>query len=69
VSGDSDVAGDNPWDAHTLEWGTSSPVPADNYAVAPTVMSPEPVLDLRAAPDFATAAQVSGGAQQSRSAS
>jgi heme/copper-type cytochrome/quinol oxidase subunit 1 len=58
-----DAAGDNPWDAHTLEWGTPSPAPTDNYADTPTVMSSEPLLDLKAAPDFATAAQ------QSRSAS
>lgn len=46
-------AGDNPWDAHTLEWTTTSPAPADNFSVdAPTVMSAEPVLDQRAAPDF-----------------
>jgi cytochrome c oxidase subunit 1 len=48
-------ADDNPWDAHTLEWGTPSPAPADNYVDTPTVMSPEPLLDLKAAPDFATA--------------
>ena len=55
TSESADAAGDNPWDAHTLEWGTPSPVPADNYADTPTVMSPEPLLDLKAAPDFATA--------------
>jgi heme/copper-type cytochrome/quinol oxidase subunit 1 len=55
ASGGADAAGDNPWEAHTLEWGTPSPVPADNYADTPTVMSPEPLLDLKAAPDFATA--------------
>ncbi len=30
-------AGDNPWQANTLEWATSSPPPHGNFAVAPTV--------------------------------
>ena len=31
-------ASDNPWDATTLEWNTSSPPPHDNFAgVLPTV--------------------------------
>jgi cytochrome c oxidase subunit 1 len=31
-------AGDNPWEATTLEWNTSSPPPHDNFAgVVPTV--------------------------------
>ncbi len=30
------VAGDNPWDADTLEWGTSSPPPPYNFAHPPT---------------------------------
>jgi heme/copper-type cytochrome/quinol oxidase subunit 1 len=65
ASGGADAASDNPWDAHTLEWGSPSPAPADNYADTPTVMSPEPLLDLKAAPDFATA-ETSGlaGAQK-----
>jgi heme/copper-type cytochrome/quinol oxidase subunit 1 len=32
-------AGDNPWDAYTLEWSTSSPPPPYNFAVIPTVAS------------------------------
>ena len=44
-------ASDDPWDGQTLEWTTSSPAPDDNFAEVPTVMSPEPVLDLTAAPD------------------
>ena len=43
-------AGDDPWDGQTLEWVTTSPAPDDNFVEMPTVMSPEPVLDLRAAP-------------------
>ena len=32
-------AGDNPWDAPTLEWATSSPPPAYNFARIPVVAS------------------------------
>jgi heme/copper-type cytochrome/quinol oxidase subunit 1 len=48
-----DEAFDDPWDGQTLEWATTSPPPADNFATTPTVMSPEPLLDLKARPDFA----------------
>jgi heme/copper-type cytochrome/quinol oxidase subunit 1 len=41
-------AGDDPWEAQTLEWATSSPAPLDNFVEVPTVMSPEPLVDLRA---------------------
>lgn len=60
---DGDVAGDDPWSGHTLEWCTTSPAPADNFAATPTVMSPEPLLDLRAAPDFATDPRVDKGSK------
>jgi heme/copper-type cytochrome/quinol oxidase subunit 1 len=40
----------DPWGGQTLEWTTTSPAPAANFADQPTVMSPEPGLDLRAAP-------------------
>ena len=30
-------AGDNPWQANTLEWATSSPPPHGNFAATPTV--------------------------------
>ena len=40
-------AGDDPWDGQTLEWATSSPPPLDNFADAPTVISPEPLLDIK----------------------
>ncbi|MBX6321200.1 MAG: cytochrome c oxidase subunit I [Rhodospirillaceae bacterium] len=36
-------AGDNPWDAGTLEWGTASPPPAYNFARLPVVTSIEPL--------------------------
>ena len=48
------TAGDDPWGGQTLEWATTSPPPVDNFATTPTVMSPEPLLDLKARPDFAT---------------
>ncbi len=43
-------AGDDPWGGQTLEWLTTSPAPEFNFLETPTVMSAEPVLDLRAAP-------------------
>jgi len=42
-------AGDDPWDAQTLEWSVSSPAPADNFASVPSVSSPEPLLDVKPA--------------------
>jgi heme/copper-type cytochrome/quinol oxidase subunit 1 len=41
----------DPWEGQTLEWSTPSPAPVDNFVETPTVMSPEPLLDMRAAPD------------------
>ena len=38
-------AGDNPWDAPTLEWSTSSPPPHYNFAVIPRVTSRYPMWD------------------------
>jgi cytochrome c oxidase subunit 1 len=40
-------AGNDPWDAWTLEWLTSSPPPAYNYAVVPAVRSRRPLWDLK----------------------
>jgi cytochrome c oxidase subunit 1 len=42
-----EVAGDDPWDAWTLEWTTSSPPPAYNFATIPTVKSRRPLWDLK----------------------
>jgi len=39
-------AGDNPWEAWTLEWATASPPPAYNFAVIPTVTSRRPLWDV-----------------------
>jgi heme/copper-type cytochrome/quinol oxidase subunit 1 len=38
-------AGPDPWGGDTLEWSTSSPPPAYNYAVIPTVSSPYAMWD------------------------
>ena len=45
-------AGDDPWGGQTLEWATTSPPPVDNFATTPTVMSAEPLLDLKARPEL-----------------
>ena len=36
------VAGDNPWNAWTLEWATSSPPPPDNFHALPPIRSRRP---------------------------
>ncbi len=41
------AAGDNPWDAPTLEWATPSPPPPYNFAVLPTVRSRYPLWESR----------------------
>ncbi len=40
-------ASDNPWDAATLEWATSSPPPPYNFAVIPYVASRHPLWEER----------------------
>jgi cytochrome c oxidase subunit 1 len=37
------AAGDNPWDAATLEWATTSPAPPYNFNPGPTVSGREPL--------------------------
>jgi cytochrome c oxidase subunit I+III len=37
------VAGDNPWEAETLEWATTSPPPVYNFLHPPVVSSKEPL--------------------------
>ena len=39
------AAGDNPWEASTLEWSIPSPPPHYNFAVVPTVRSQHPLWD------------------------
>jgi len=41
------AAGNDPWDAWTLEWSTSSPPPEYNFAVEPTVRSRRPLWDFK----------------------
>lgn len=40
-------AGDNPWEAWTLEWATTSPPPGYNFATVPVVTSRRPLWDLQ----------------------
>jgi cytochrome c oxidase subunit I len=40
-------AGNDPWDAWTLEWSTSSPPPDYDFAVTPVVRSRRPLWDLK----------------------
>jgi cytochrome c oxidase subunit 1 len=41
------VAGNDPWDAWTLEWGTTSPPPVYNFENIPVVRSRRPLWDLK----------------------
>jgi cytochrome c oxidase subunit 1 len=41
------VAGNDPWDAWTLEWSTASPPPDYNFATEPVVHSRRPLWDLK----------------------
>ncbi len=47
-----EAAGDNPWDAGTLEWATSSPPPLYNFATIPAVRSREPLWEPVTEPDY-----------------
>jgi cytochrome c oxidase subunit 1 len=42
-----EVAGDDPWEGHTLEWGTTSPPPPHNFDVLPDIRSNRPVWHAR----------------------
>ena len=41
------IAGDDPWEANTLEWVTTSPPPAYNFDHLPEIRSERPVFDAR----------------------
>jgi cytochrome c oxidase subunit I len=40
------IAGNNPWDAWTLEWATTSPPPPENFTHVPPVRGRRPLWDL-----------------------
>jgi cytochrome c oxidase subunit 1 len=42
-----EIAGDDPWEANTLEWATSSPPPPYNFDRLPAIRSERPLFDLR----------------------
>jgi cytochrome c oxidase subunit 1 len=41
------IAGNDPWDAWTLEWSTTSPPPEYNFEILPEVRSRRPLWDLK----------------------
>ncbi|HEX3394801.1 MAG TPA: cytochrome c oxidase subunit I [Acidimicrobiales bacterium] len=45
-----EVVGDDPWDADSLEWSTTSPPPHYNFAAIPLVASRHPLWDQRPLP-------------------
>ncbi len=40
-------AGDNPWNAWTIEWATTSPPPPHNFVALPPIQSARPLWDLQ----------------------
>ncbi|PZH04837.1 cytochrome c oxidase subunit I [Streptomyces sp. NTH33] len=62
--GRAEPAGDNPWDAYTLEWATTSPPPRLNFTPdhpVPPVTSFAPLLDLRQREGRLPATSAEGG--------
>ena len=47
VLGTEPDAVDDPFDGQTIEWATTSPAPRSNFVDVPTIMSAEPMLDLK----------------------
>ena len=41
------IAGDDPWEANTLEWATTSPPPPYNFDHLPEIRSERPLFDVR----------------------
>lgn len=41
------AAGNDPWEANTLEWWTTSPPPEHNFHDLPPIRSERPVFDAR----------------------
>jgi cytochrome c oxidase subunit 1/cytochrome c oxidase subunit I+III len=54
-------AGNNPWDAPTLEWATPSPPPPYNFTVLPVVASRHPLWEDRLADNAQGKSQVGAG--------
>lgn len=56
------IAGDNPWNAWTLEWATTSPPPEENFERVPPVRSRRPLWDLAHPedPDWRRGAEAGG---------
>ena len=50
-----ELPGDDPWSGHTLEWATSSPPPAGNFASLPAIASEAPLYDARRPAEEASA--------------
>jgi cytochrome c oxidase subunit 1/cytochrome c oxidase subunit I+III len=42
-----EIAGNDPWDAWTLEWATTSPPPDENFPVIPQINGPRPLRDAK----------------------
>ena len=62
-----EIAGDNPWDAPTLEWATSSPPPVYNFATIPPVpiTSGYPLWDLEGEDEGQSRSDLVGGDEKS----
>ncbi len=59
-------AGDDPWDANTLEWATTSPPPPYNFDSLPVVTSERPLWDLKHGTAAATSTAAAAGGDAPR---